>query len=163
ITVRRRVPRVLAAAASQRAFDGLTHALADKRFEIRYRAGLALARIHTCSPDITVDTERIYVAIRTAGAGNARITANRTIVDKLPDEDAPLLGEVLEERLDRSLEYVFTLLSLVLDAQHVRIAFQGVHTDDPSLHGLALEYLDSVLPDDLREPIVKLAAANHSS
>ncbi len=162
-TVRRRVPRILAAATSQRAFDGLTRALADKRFEIRYRAANALARIHTKNPEIEVNKERIYDAIRTAVASDARLVASRTIVDRLPDTDAPLLGEVLEERLDRGLEHVFTLLSLVLDAQHVRIAFQGIHTDDPSLHGLSLEYLDSVLPDDLREPVLALVAIDEEA
>ena len=162
-TVRRRVPRILAAAASQRAFDGLTRALADKRFEIRYRAANALARIHAKNPEIEVAKSRIYDAIRTAVASDSRLVASRTIVDRLPDTDAPLLGEVLEERLDRGLEHVFTLLSLVLDAQHVRIAFQGIHTDDPSLHGLALEYLDSVLPDDLRELVLALVAVDEET
>ena len=162
-SVRRRVPRILAAATSQRAFDGLTRALADKRFEIRYRAANALARIHTKNPEIEVNKERIYDAIRTAVASDARLVASRTIVDRLPDTDAPLLGEVLEERLDRGLEHVFTLLSLVLDSQHVRIAFQGIHTDDPSLHGLSLEYLDSVLPEDLREPVLALVAIDEEA
>ncbi len=157
-TVRRRVPRILSQATTQRAFDGLTRALTDKRFEIRYRAANALARIHAKSPELEVNRERIYDAIRSAVASDARLVASRTIVDRLPDGDAPLLGEVLEERLDRGLEHVFTLLSLVLDPQHVRIAFQGIHTDDPSLHGLALEYLDSVLPDDLRGPVLELVS-----
>ncbi len=162
-SVRRRVPRILAAATSQRAFDGLTQALGDKRFEIRYRAADALARIHAKTPDIEVGAERIYDAIRAAVASDSRLVASRTIVDRLPDTDAPLLGEVLEERLDRGLEHVFTLLSLVLDAQHVRIAFQGIHTDDASLHGLSLEYLDSVLPDDLREPVLTLVAVDEEA
>ncbi|HSI03980.1 MAG TPA: Npt1/Npt2 family nucleotide transporter, partial [Myxococcota bacterium] len=100
-TVRRRVPRILAAATSQRAFDGLTRALADKRFEIRYRAANALVRIHGKNPEVEVNKERIYDAIRAAVASDARLVASRTIVDRLPDTDAPLLGEVLEERLDR--------------------------------------------------------------
>lgn len=157
-TVRRRVPRILAQATTQRAFDGLTRALGDKRFEIRYRAAISLARIHAKNGELEVNQQRIYDAIRNAVAGDARLVASRTVVDRMPDGDGPLLGEVLEERLDRGLEHVFTLLALVLDPQHVRIAFQGIHTDDPSLHGLALEYLDSVLPDDLREPVLQLVA-----
>src|SRR5262249_16555532 len=43
--IRRRVPRVLSVSNSKRAFDGLTQALFDHRFEVRFQAGRALAQI----------------------------------------------------------------------------------------------------------------------
>jgi hypothetical protein len=45
----------------------------------------------------------------------------------------------------------FTLLSLVLPAEPLRIAFRGLHTDDPNLRGTALEYLEGVLPPAIRD------------
>jgi len=33
----------------------------------------------------------------------------------------------------------------------LHIAFRGLHTDDESLRGTALEYLESVLPPDIRD------------
>jgi hypothetical protein len=33
----------------------------------------------------------------------------------------------------------------------LRIAFRGLHTDDEGLRGTALEYLESVLPEDIRD------------
>ena len=42
-------------------------------------------------------------------------------------------------------------MSLVLPAEPLRIAFRGLHTDDQNLRGTALEYLEGVLPPDIRE------------
>jgi hypothetical protein len=46
---------------------------------------------------------------------------------------------------------VFTLLALVLPSEALRIAFRGLHTDDQGLRGTALEYLESVLPPEIRD------------
>lgn len=155
-SIRRRVPRVLAVASSQRVVDGLTAALADRRFELRFRSAASLAIVRSRAPKLHLDNDAIRAALEAAIKSDTRVMMNRTAIDKLPEDDAPLLGEILQERADRGLEYVFTLLSLLLDAQHVRLAYQGIHTDDASLHGLALEYLDSVLPDELREDVLAL-------
>ena len=56
----------------------------------------------------------------------------------------------MRERASRSLEHVFTVLSLVLPRQPLQIAFQGLHTDDPHLRGTALEYLETALPPAVR-------------
>ena len=42
------------------------------------------------------------------------------------------------------------MLSLILPAQPLRVAFRGLYTDDAILRGTALEYLESALPEDLR-------------
>jgi hypothetical protein len=51
----------------------------------------------------------------------------------------------------QSLGHVFTLLALVLPAEPLRVAFRGLHSDDQRLRGTALEYLESVLPRDVRD------------
>jgi hypothetical protein len=56
---------------------------------------------------------------------------------------------VLRDRVNRSLEHVFTLLSLVLPPETLRLAFHALHTGDPYLRGTALEYLETVLPEAL--------------
>ncbi len=59
------------------------------------------------------------------------------------------MDAALEERANRSLEHVFTVLSLIYPREPLRIAFRGLHTDDPSLRGTALEWLETVLPEGL--------------
>jgi hypothetical protein len=60
------------------------------------------------------------------------------------------VDEILRKRADRGLEHVFTLLSFLLPPEPLRVAFRGLHTDDPMLRGTALEYLASVLPEAVR-------------
>jgi len=75
------------------------------------------------------------------------IWETRQLID-LPDDDtSPMEAEVLRGRAGRSLEHLFTLLSLVLPPETVRLAFHGLHTGDRHLRGTALEYLETVLPE----------------
>src|SRR5262249_40986200 len=72
--------------------------------------------------------------------------------------DEQLLG-----RADRNLEHLFTLLSLLLPVDAVRIAFRALHTDDRQLKGTAFEYLESATPPDTRHmllPLLEADAAN---
>jgi len=74
------------------------------------------------------------------------IWESRQLID--PDDDSSSSeAELLRERAGRSAEHVFTLLSLILPRETLWLAFQGVHTDDRHLHGTALEYLETVLPE----------------
>jgi hypothetical protein len=74
----------------------------------------------------------------------------RRVLDQLEDEEwSPVLDEVLRERADRSLEHVFTMLALVYPPQPLKVAFQGIHTDDTILRGTALEYLETALPEEV--------------
>jgi len=63
------------------------------------------------------------------------------------------VDEVLRERASQNMTHIATLLGLVLPQQSVRLAFRALHTDDMKLRGVALEYLDSVLPKALREEL----------
>jgi AAA family ATP:ADP antiporter len=56
-------------------------------------------------------------------------------------------AELLQDRADRSLEHLFTLLSLVFPRDILRLAFHGLHNGDAYLRGTALEYLETVLPE----------------
>jgi hypothetical protein len=69
------------------------------------------------------------------------------------EEWSPMVDKVLRERASRSLEHVFTVLALFLPRQPLKIAFQGLHTDDAFLRGTALEYLETALPAEIREQL----------
>jgi hypothetical protein len=44
-------------------------------------------------------------------------------------------------------------LSLVLPREPLQIALRGLHAGDENLRGTALEYLESVLPTTIRQPL----------
>jgi hypothetical protein len=152
--IRRRVPRALAAGSSPRVVRGLLSGLADPRFEVRYQCGLALARIRARSPEAAISRRAVLNALSREVAVEKGVWRSRQLLDGADErEDAPFLDEVLRDRSDRSLEHVFRVLSLVYPPEPLRIAFRGLYTDDEILRGTALEYLESILPDGLRESL----------
>ena len=48
---------------------------------------------------------------------------------------------------------MFTMLSLVLPRQPLKIAFRSLTTGDTQLRGTALEYLENVLPPRVRQAL----------
>ncbi len=54
-------------------------------------------------------------------------------------------------RGELSLEHTFRLLGLVLEPEAVRAAFNGVVLSDERLKSFSLEYLEQVLPADVRK------------
>ena len=59
--------------------------------------------------------------------------------------------ELVGDRANHGLAHVFTLLSLILPKEPLRLSLQALHTDDEMLRGTALEYLESVLPAPIRD------------
>ncbi len=153
-SVRRRIPRVLRASPSQRTAQGLLWGLQDVRFEVRFQCGRALAFITEINPDIKIDQETMIKAVLREVAVDRRVWESHRLFDQLDkDEDSVFVDRVLEDRTNRSLEHVFTLLALRLPREPLRIAFRGLHTEDRTLKGTALEYLDSILPAKIKEAL----------
>jgi ATP:ADP antiporter, AAA family len=148
--IRRRLVRVLADAPGREAFEGLIHALEDQRFEVRYRAGRALARMTSQNPTLRVANERVIAAVLREVAVERGIWESRQLIDQADDDWSPMEAEVLRDRATRSLEHVFNLLALILPPETLRLAFHGLHTQDAHLRGTALEYLVTVLPEPVR-------------
>jgi hypothetical protein len=152
--VRRRIPRVLVASPSPQTVRGLVDALRDPRFEVRYQCGAALARLRERRPDLAVDAAAVLEAVRREARVERRVWESHRLLDAEGERlESPFLDDVIRERSHRGLAHVFALLSLVLPAGPLRIAYRGLHTDDPHLRGTALEYLESVLTEDIRESL----------
>jgi hypothetical protein len=149
--VRRRLPLVLAASPTPRVVDGLFWGLEDQRFEVRYRCGRALSHLLELKPALAVDRERTFAAVVREVLVDKGVWQSHRLLDSMEDEEwSPVVDEVLRERASRSLEHVFTVLSLVLPRQPLKVAFRGLHTDDAMLRGTALEYLETALPETIR-------------
>jgi len=146
--IRRRIPRVLAAARSQLVFDGLLHGLGDRRFEVRYQCGRAMAVMHDQVGWLQVDQRQLFESVEKELNVSKPVWEGQRLLDGVEDSDlSPLMDEFLRNRSSRSLEHVFTLMMLVLPKEPLRVAFRGLHTDDAHLRGTALEYLESTLPE----------------
>ena len=127
--VRRRMAPVLSAAGTQRAADGLILGLADEALEVRARCARALARLRE---DF-------------AGAAMPRDALLAHALRELGRPDAGGYG----------LRHVFVLLGLAGDAEAMKIASHAVFSETPGVRGTALEYLENVVPDPVRAPLMR--------
>ena len=154
VAVRRRLPAVLVTCPVPRAVEGLTRGLDDPRFEVRYRCGRALAQLLEGPGGLRVDGEAVLAAVRREARLGRSMWESQRLLDALdePGEDS-FVDEFLRDRAGRSLEHAFTLLSLVLPREPLKIAFRGLFAGDPQLRGTSLEYLELVLPADVREAL----------
>jgi ATP:ADP antiporter, AAA family len=126
-SVRRRVPRVLKAFPTPRAFDGLFAVLAEVPFDVRYRCGQALLRMRTANTALAAPPAAVFSA-----AGRELDTGARS---------------------GRVVEHVFTVLALGLDREPLSTCVWALRHGDPGLRGTALEYLDNVLPAALKQKL----------
>jgi AAA family ATP:ADP antiporter len=146
VVVRRRLPAVLLAGEPSLAAWGLWRALSDPSFDVRYRSGAVLARLAEAGHLRHVSTDDVFEAVRRELVGDRDAFTRRQLSDDSASDDGPapaLHGSA-------SLEHVFTVLGLALPAEPLRIALRAVEHDDPELRGTALEYLESILPTDMR-------------
>lgn len=151
---RRRLPRVLRGLRSRVAAHGLMRGLADPRFDVRYECGLALARMAERDSELEVPHVPVLEAVRRELAFERKLLEAEPQLDPLDDEgDAPIFESALSDRASRGLEHVFTLLSLMLDRESLRTAFRALVNGDDALRGTALEYLENVLPVEIRDAL----------
>lgn len=117
-------------------------ALNDLRFEVRYQSARSLASLAQHNRSIRIDAVRVTEAVRSEVMRGESAWESRRLVDR-SDADA-------DGRASLGLEHVFRLLSLVAPAASLQEAFQKLCSEDPFMRGTALEYLDAVLPPDIR-------------
>jgi ATP:ADP antiporter, AAA family len=152
--IRRRIPRILSTCTTQCAVDGLILGTSDPRFEVRYQCGRALTKICCADASIVIPESTVISIVK------RELALNRDAWESLPadadeEESEPpaLIDRLLKDRVDRGIDYVFTLLALVLDRESLRLAFKALHEKDNHRRGTALEYLETVLPDDIRDAV----------
>ena len=162
--VRRRIPRVLSACRGPLAIGALVRALSDRRFEVRYHAAVALERIAGAGgPKAPPDP--IWAAIREEVRKSRSMWEAQRLLEEPeePKEDAEAdppatprrssAAAAVEQRGAHSLRHVFRLLGLTLDPKPVELCYRALGAGDPQFRGVSLEYLENVLPPDVRRAL----------
>lgn len=144
LAARQRIPSVLEVTHNPRALEALLNGIEDDEFRVRFSSARALARMRARDSDIAIDEARVIRAVARELAVDEDTWKSRDA-----REDGGLI-ETAEPRLHLGIEHAFTLLGLVLDRQALRLALRAVVGDDRALRGTALEYLENVLPEDVR-------------
>ncbi|CAN5214359.1 hypothetical protein BH11MYX1_BH11MYX1_04680 [soil metagenome] len=137
--LRRRMPGLLTTGAPGLAGWGLWRGLADPSFDVRYYCSTALAGLQH---ELSLRNDDVFEYVRKElltdpNEWRARKLATDPVIEATGDSS---LG----------LSHIFRVLGLVLPAEPLRVALHAMQTDDASLRGMALEYLESILPPDVR-------------
>jgi len=148
--IRRRIPRLLARLPSQLSADGLVQGLKDTRFEIRYQCGRALDYMKRHFPNLHYSPDVLMGVVRSELSVSTHIWRSRRIVEQGDSAEADRLGEA-GGASNRNLEHVFSLLAVILPREPVTAAYHALYQPDHMFRALALEYLENVLPQDVRE------------
>jgi hypothetical protein len=88
------------------------------------------------------------------------VTLRELAVDKEVWETRSIIDIDDRENASVSSEHVFRLLSLILPRDPLKKAYRSLHSEDKHVKGMALEYLESALPDEVRKtiwPLLKTA------
>ncbi len=132
-SARRRAARLLSAVSSQRGASALELALDSEDLDVRYTCGRVLVVMRENNAELRFDPE----------AALARARRELETSSEGPARDA------------RKLEHAFNVLSLAFPREAMQLAYGAVVAHDPFLRGVALEYLDAVLPAELRAALIR--------
>ena len=157
-----RVPRVLEVVATARAVLTLVDALEDKELDVRIEVARSLSRMVRTKPELAPPKPTIFDAVVTELAWEASpgksIPPQSGNSSLLRSAEEGVLGPPLPGgRVGRRIEHVFTMLSVALEPEPVRLAYLALGTENETLRGTALEYIEAVLP----EPRARAAFESH--
>ncbi len=151
LLARQRIPSVLEVTHNPRAVDTLFSGLHDEEFNVRYSCARALARMNERDANMMIPPPDVFAAVEREVSVDRAVWISRDLeldIDVPPDmASASLTGD---PRIDYSMEHVFTLLSLTLDRDALMLSHHAVLSSDRNLRGTALEYLENVLPENVR-------------
>ena len=158
VVVRRRLPRVVSACSPSVAVRGLLNGLTDPLFEVRYRCGQALLEITRTARHVPIASPVVLSAVRRELETSQEVwrDATRGTDSDGDDDDTNWVDEVTHRRIHRRLGHIFTVLGLILDRETLELSLKALFSGDRTLRGTALEYLESVLPEDIQSRLSPL-------
>jgi ATP/ADP translocase/HEAT repeat protein/CRP-like cAMP-binding protein len=153
--VRRHVPATLARIPSVATVDTLVKALDDRDGFLRYKAVVALDRLHRERPDLAIARQPIEAMIQSESLRyfNAlTLHYNLFVAGSFPRR--ALLGRALEEKQGRSRARIFHLLGLVYPPADIDAARFAIEHGDARARASAAEYLDNILEGAIRKRVM---------
>jgi AAA family ATP:ADP antiporter len=154
--VRREVPKVLQAIATPAAQVVLIESVLDKDVVLRYHTIAALNKLGQAHPERAVDRKLIESVLGAEIMGHYRSYQVLATLGTSLDDTANPIAHGLSESMEKEAERVFRLLKILYPQFDMHSAYVGLQSADPVVHDNAVEFLDTVLPPDVRALIVPL-------
>lgn len=152
LEVRTRLPEVMEVWHSPRVIGALQDGLGDGNFDIRLACAQALSRMVSRSDELRVRRQVVFQAVaRELQRGDAR----------RPPKNPP--ARPVGVGFDAQFHYVFMLLGTLFEPEAVDLSRQALISGDLNQRGIALEYLENVLPPSIIEGLWKRLGIAHST
>ncbi len=152
IGLRLRAAELLCFAPSQRTASALLEALQSSHLRVRRAAAIALHRVCRERPWLAPHQKMLSALAAAELRRPARVQADDTDFERSSSFRLDARGR----RLAPSLEMAFLLLAVGGDSAALRLSLHAITSTDPHRRGTGLEYLDNLLPSDVRTRIIGL-------
>jgi AAA family ATP:ADP antiporter len=158
--IRREIPKVLEEIGTRSAQAVLIESVLDRDVLLRYHTIAALNRLGQAHPDRTTDRKLIETVLAAEIMGHYRSyqvlgTLGGALASSADDSANPV-EHGLRESMEKETERIFRLLKLLFPQYDLHSAHVGLQSDDPVVHDNAVEFMDSVLPPEVRQILIPL-------
>lgn len=155
--LRRHIPTTLARIVSQRSVDVLLPALQEPDGFLRYKTMAALERLRHSDVPLVFDRALLEPhVIREARAYYALLSLHHNLFVRGRLPSGTLLARALDEKMARSKDRIYRLLSLIFPWKDIAAAQWTLGHGDSRSRASASEYLDNVLSGQLRQMVMPI-------
>jgi HEAT repeat protein len=170
--IRREVPKVLQEIGTVAAQAVLVESVLDRDVVLRYHTIAAINRLGQAHPERPTDRKLIesvlaaeimghYRSYQVLGTLGGSLGLSRHSSGGAEAEDpANPIQHGLSESMEKETERIFRLLKILYPQYDMHSAHVGMQSSDPKVHDNAVEFMDSVLPPEVRALIIPLFDRN---
>jgi AAA family ATP:ADP antiporter len=157
--IRLSIPRALSKIHAQSAMNALLAGLLEEERVIRFKVILALEEMARHFTDLKIDRDIVESAV----TSDALLYCRRLVIfsalfsqTSSSDHEKSLLYLALAESMERVIERIMWLLSLIYPPMDIRRAWSGLNSADPLQRAHAVELLDNLLTGDVKTYVFPL-------
>jgi len=132
----------------------LTESVLDNDVVLRYRSITALNKLGQLHPERPVDRKIVESVLAAEILGHYRsYQVLGTLTRSLADDAGPV-RQGLAESMSKEQERIFRLLKMLYPEHDLHSAHVGLQSPDPVVHDNALEFLETILPPEMRAVLI---------
>ena len=160
--VRREIPKVLEEIGTPAAQAVLAESVLDRDVVLRYHTIAALNRLGQAHPDRATNRKLMETVLAAEIMGHYRSYQVLATLSADMSDAANPIEHGLRESMDKETERIFRLLKILYPQYDMHSAYVGLQSADPVVHDNAVEFMDSVLPPEVRTLVIPLFDRNVS-
>jgi len=153
--VRREIPAVLQRIATANSQRVLMDNLLEPDNTFRFRIISALNKLQQTPSAMSLDRELLDTALQAEIMGHYRSYQILGMLQETPDQD-DLITRGLRESMRQEVERIFRLMSLMHPHLDLHSAYVALQSKERTVHDNALEFLDNILRQQIRNLLVPL-------